>query len=227
MNDKDKLRETRILEATAALISKFGYNKTTVADIASAAGISKGAIYLHFKSKEEVLEALLIETVYKYSIAWFEAVEADPEGGRIANMYINMLKAFDTNPFMSVIMRKDPTILGNYIKQPGNFFERQQHSGMRHDFISMMQAAGAVRKELDPAVTAHLMDIFSYGLVVISEFKKPDDIPETDAVIKGIADMMDRALTPDEGANSDAGKQVLRQLFQAGIAEFDKSKNQN
>ena len=225
MLDKDKLRQMRILDATAELISKLGYNKTTVADIAAAAGISKGAIYLHFKSKEEVLEALLIESVYNYSIAWFEAVEADPEGGRIANMYINMLKAFDTNPFMSVIMRKDPTILGNYLKQPGNFFERQQQSGMRHEFISMMQQAGAVRKELNPAVTAHIMDIFSYGLVFISEFKDPADIPETDAVIKGIADMMDRALTPDDGANSEAGKQVLRQLYKAGLAEFEKSKN--
>lgn len=224
-DQKDKDRRDRILNAAADLISHFGYNKTTVADIASKAGISKGAVYLHFKSKDEVLEALLIDATYRFSKLWFEAIENDPRGGLISHMYLNMLKVLDDIPFMAVIMRKDPGILGNYLKQPGNFFEQQQHSGMRHEFISLMQQAGAVRKDVDPKVTAHIMDIFSYGLVVIQDFKPKSEIPETDAVIKGIADMMDRALTPPEGGNSEAGKAILRQLYQKGLAEFENAKN--
>lgn len=223
---KDKARRERILDAAASLISHFGYNKTTVADIAAKAGISKGAVYLHFKSKDEVLEALLIEAMYKFSTSWFEAIENDPQGGLISRMYLNMLQVLDDIPFMAVIMRKDPSILGNYLKQPGNFFEKQQHSGMRHEFIALMQQAGAVRNDVDPAVTAHIMDIFSYGLVVIQDFKPESEIPQTDAVIKGIADMMDRALTPPEGGNSEAGKKILRQLYQKGLAEFENSMNE-
>lgn len=186
LDQKDKERRTRILSAAARLISHFGYNKTTVADIASKAGISKGAVYLHFKSKDEVLEALLIEAMYRFSKSWFEAIENDPQGGLISRMYLNMLQVLDDIPFMAVIMRKDPGILGTYLKQPGNFFEKQQHSGMRHEFIMLMQQADAVRKDVDPQVTAHIMDIFSYGLVVIQDFKPQSDIPATDAVIKAL-----------------------------------------
>ena len=89
---KDKARRERILDAATSLISHFGYNKTTVADIAAKAGISKGAVYLHFKSKDEVLEALLIEAMYKFSTSWFDAIENDPQGGLISRMYLNMLQ---------------------------------------------------------------------------------------------------------------------------------------
>ncbi len=45
-------RAQRILDAAANLIAHYGYDKTTVDDIARAAGVSKGAIYLHYRSKE-------------------------------------------------------------------------------------------------------------------------------------------------------------------------------
>jgi len=221
LNNKRENRETRILTAAAELISHYGYDKTTVSDIAQKVGISKGAVYLHFKSKDELLEELLIRSMFEFSAEWFANVENDPQGGLISNMYLNMLQALDKVEFMSVIMRKDPAILGNYLKQPGNFFEKQQSAGMRHEFVSLMQDAGAIRKDLNPQVTAHIMDIFSYGLVFIQDFKEPNDIPATDAVIKGIADMMDKALTPPGGGDSDTGKQILRELYAAGMAQLE------
>ena len=44
-----------ILDATDRLLSRYGYRKMTVEDIALEAGIGKGTIYLHFTSKEEVV----------------------------------------------------------------------------------------------------------------------------------------------------------------------------
>lgn len=54
----DDTRET-IVAAADRLFPRFGYQKTTVDDIAREAGIGKGTIYLHFKSKEEVAFACL------------------------------------------------------------------------------------------------------------------------------------------------------------------------
>jgi AcrR family transcriptional regulator len=44
----------RILDATERLLARYGYQKTTMDDLAREAGIGKRTIYLHFTSKEEV-----------------------------------------------------------------------------------------------------------------------------------------------------------------------------
>lgn len=54
-----KVRQGEILEAAQACFRDRGYHLTTVDDIARQAGLSKGAIYWHFKGKREVFLALL------------------------------------------------------------------------------------------------------------------------------------------------------------------------
>lgn len=45
----------QILGQAERLFFQFGHKKTTVADIAQACGISKGSIYSHFQSKDDIL----------------------------------------------------------------------------------------------------------------------------------------------------------------------------
>ncbi|HEX8375168.1 MAG TPA: helix-turn-helix domain-containing protein, partial [Geminicoccaceae bacterium] len=58
-------REARDELLTAALhvFAERGYRSAGVDEIAAAAGYSKGALYWHFPSKEELLTALLEERV--------------------------------------------------------------------------------------------------------------------------------------------------------------------
>jgi AcrR family transcriptional regulator len=51
---REEVREA-ILDATDRLLSRYGYRKMTVEDIAREVGIGKGSVYLHFASKEEVV----------------------------------------------------------------------------------------------------------------------------------------------------------------------------
>ena len=53
LQESSVVREA-ILDAADELFEKFGYQKTTVEEIAQAAGIGKGTIYLHFRSKDDV-----------------------------------------------------------------------------------------------------------------------------------------------------------------------------
>ena len=48
----------RILDISYTLFMEKGYEQTTIQDIVNELGMSKGAIYHHFKSKEEIIEAL-------------------------------------------------------------------------------------------------------------------------------------------------------------------------
>jgi AcrR family transcriptional regulator len=56
-----KEKEKRIIEAAMSLFAKKGVTSTSIQDIVNECGISKGAFYLYFKSKD----ALLLET-FKY-----------------------------------------------------------------------------------------------------------------------------------------------------------------
>ena len=53
------VRENEILDAATILFAEKGADHTSVADIMTAVGIAKGTLYHHFKSKEEIMDALI------------------------------------------------------------------------------------------------------------------------------------------------------------------------
>lgn len=57
-----------ILEAARKLFAEVGFFKCTVSDVAREAGMSQGNVYWYFKSKDEILKAILAEG--------FESIEA-------------------------------------------------------------------------------------------------------------------------------------------------------
>lgn len=59
MQHRSEETRTKITESAIKLFSSNGYNKASVDDICAEAGISKGAFYHHFKSKQELFLALL------------------------------------------------------------------------------------------------------------------------------------------------------------------------
>lgn len=56
-------RPDELLDAALALFVEKGYAHTSVAEIARTAGISKGAVYLYFPSKQAILEGLVRRAV--------------------------------------------------------------------------------------------------------------------------------------------------------------------
>jgi TetR/AcrR family acrAB operon transcriptional repressor len=219
--EEPEQREQRILDAAVALITHYGYDKTTVSDIAQAAGVSKGAIYLHFKSKDDLFEALLLREMFAYGQTWLDYIEADPHGGTVGGLYRAVLHAINSRPLMSAIVRRDGRLLGGYLRKPNNIFAGLQSGSLWAETLRALQAAGAVRADVDAAVTAHIMDLFAFGLVSVEEFKRPEEIPPFEAVMEMMAAMMDQLLTPTDGGNSEAGKAIIRQLAVAARQHFE------
>ncbi len=216
-------RRERLLDAAQTLFLRHGFDKTTVADIAVQAGIGKGSVYLHFESKEAVLEALMVRELHALSEGWFEAVMADPYGGTLGGMYKATLLGLHRSPFMAALMTRDAALFGRYIRSPGNIFEtasRGHHT--RHEVIEMLQRAGAVRDDIDPKVVAHIMNMISIGMLGVSDVVPPQEIPSLEDTLDGIATVMDRALTPRATkAASKAGKAVLEQVYAAAKSQLD------
>ncbi|MBW1711701.1 MAG: TetR/AcrR family transcriptional regulator [Deltaproteobacteria bacterium] len=56
--NKEKSRK-KILDAATALFGRRGYSATTVESVTRAAGLSRGSLYWHFKSKSDLLGAVV------------------------------------------------------------------------------------------------------------------------------------------------------------------------
>ena len=84
--------ETRmqLMEAAQRRFAIFGYNAASVADICSDAGVSKGAFYHHFPSKQAVFLALLE--------SWLSAVDANLETARRDSVPATLMSMAETLP---------------------------------------------------------------------------------------------------------------------------------
>src|SRR5271167_129120 len=54
-------RRDQVLEAALACFSENGFHQTGMADIVRRSGLSHGAVYLYFQSKDDLIEALAVD----------------------------------------------------------------------------------------------------------------------------------------------------------------------
>lgn len=71
-------RKNEILDAAEMLFTSKGYAKTTINDILNEVGIAKGTFYYYFKSKEEVMDAIIMRVV-NAEVAAAKEIAANPE----------------------------------------------------------------------------------------------------------------------------------------------------
>src|SRR3954452_1273194 len=75
LDDPKVAREDLILDAADRLLARYGYKKMTIDDLAREAGIGKGTVYLHFRSKEDVVLSH-VDRIVKRLIARLQVISA-------------------------------------------------------------------------------------------------------------------------------------------------------
>ncbi len=100
--DKRKLRgektRRKILLAARDLFASQGYHATTTRQITDRAGITRGAIYNHFESKEAIFQAvLMVYHPWKYIPAAVEMAEGDTIDDFVHDAARRMLVIWDEN----------------------------------------------------------------------------------------------------------------------------------
>ena len=74
-----------LIDCAQRLFLSQGYEATTINEVISATGLSKGAFYHHFRSKEDLLEAIADRFAHQ-SLAFVEALQADTGLGALARL---------------------------------------------------------------------------------------------------------------------------------------------
>ena len=74
--DREEVRG-RILDAAEELLGRYGYRRMSIDDLASAAGVSKGAVYLHFDSKEDIALARIDRVISDLLVALAQVARSE------------------------------------------------------------------------------------------------------------------------------------------------------
>jgi TetR/AcrR family transcriptional regulator, fatty acid metabolism regulator protein len=92
-------KREKIIAAAAKFFGEKGYHNTTTAEVAEAAGVAAGTIYIYFSSKEDLLVAVFEEFLEKHMLRLREGVdkEVGPEA-RLRRLIVLGLALMEENP---------------------------------------------------------------------------------------------------------------------------------
>jgi TetR/AcrR family fatty acid metabolism transcriptional regulator len=112
-------KRERILRAAVKVFAKNGFYATRVSEVAKAAGVADGTIYLYFKSKDELLVSLFEDRVQR--LLSFMAEELPKHEGapaklrRVIEMQLGLLEGErDLAEVITVILRQSTKLMKEY-----------------------------------------------------------------------------------------------------------------
>ncbi|MEA2204627.1 MAG: TetR/AcrR family transcriptional regulator, fatty acid metabolism regulator protein [Blastocatellia bacterium] len=146
-----------ILRAATRVFARNGYFNSKVADIASAAGVADGTVYLYFKSKEEILHSIFdrsVDTAVADAREQLAKLENPGEKlRRIAWLHLERLGADrDLAVVFQVELRGSTKFMEEF--SAAGFAE---YLGLIRSTFEEGQRAGVFRKELNAKVMAKIL----------------------------------------------------------------------
>jgi TetR/AcrR family fatty acid metabolism transcriptional regulator len=112
-------KRERILRAAVKVFAKNGFHATRVSEVAKAAGVADGTIYLYFKSKDELLVSLFEDRVERL-LAFMREELPKAEGApdklrRVIEMQLGLLEGErDLAEVITVILRQSTKLMKEY-----------------------------------------------------------------------------------------------------------------
>ncbi|MFI6181710.1 TetR/AcrR family transcriptional regulator [Nonomuraea sp. NPDC051191] len=182
-------RAHRILDAAAELILRWGYDKTTVDDVARRAGVAKGTIYLHWKTRDELFAALL----RRERVLMLDRVrEAAP--ATLGELFGSLASALLHRPLLHAVLLDDSEVLGKLTR-----LKRQRPSigglelgGPFDAYLRELVKLGAVREE--PAEQVMVIGSIFYGFMFLPGARPESERLPDDRVADLLAETVERAV---------------------------------
>ncbi len=114
--EKENIRKS-LQEACKQSWTQYGYKKTSVDDLCRRAGISKGAFYLFFESKEVLFCEVLCSVQEQICNTAFKIIEEHKDKYGVAEALKFIYREYDENNFLYDSDSTDFTILMNKLSE--------------------------------------------------------------------------------------------------------------
>ena len=171
-----KTRE-RILKAALILFSEKGYNRTTFVHIATRIGVSKGAVYWHFKNKPSLLAELTRQQYHRLQKIIEQQVPRRETLDDLRTYFLARVRLVDTDAtarkflfFIEYQMEWSSSLIASIKKQLEDLREGP-FEGIRRVLLAA-QKAGEIRPDINVDEAAAGFLAFGKGLSSIAVLDK-------------------------------------------------------
>jgi AcrR family transcriptional regulator len=168
----------KILDASLQVFLSKGFERASMNDIVESSNFTKGAIYHHFKNKDEIFQGAMVR-LFDEMENWFESVFKDLQSiKQILRSHFSAIG--DMRKFLNSISKTEDVAEFNYytlmldaiMKLPDFRKEyKEKHTAYLHSFTELIrkeQANGSIRKELNPGVLAFMIHALLEGSFLYS-----------------------------------------------------------
>jgi len=179
--DKDE-RRSEIAKKAIEILAKKGIEKTTIQDIASAAGIGKGTVYEYFDSKMDIVKQVTIEFMNEFNVmaeAFKNSDRTQIEMLRVMLGYtVEYLDSFETLAYvyMEIFLMNIRGGMPEMKKLFDAMFDGIR--GMVADIIRSGQECGIFKKDVDAYELASFLFASLDGLALHYYYDKSKINPE-------------------------------------------------
>ncbi|MFI5694798.1 TetR/AcrR family transcriptional regulator [Kribbella sp. NPDC051586] len=140
-------RAARILDVAAELLSRHGYRRVTMDDVADEAGIGKGTVYLHWKTREQLFGAVFAREMLRGIDELRQALEREPSTCLLHNFARVYFLAIVDRPLLRGLLLGDLHLLGKLTGSPATDRDAR-HAAMAHDYLVLLAEHGLLRTDL-------------------------------------------------------------------------------
>jgi AcrR family transcriptional regulator len=144
MSHPNRERADRILDAAGELLLRMGYRKVAVDDIARAVGIGKGTVYLHWRNKELLFQALMMRESADLTDEILGRIKADPAMILPHRMISASFLVTHRRPLVMAMLRGNADMFGSL----GDLALRKQQDELRTQFEETMLRHGLIRSDV-------------------------------------------------------------------------------
>jgi AcrR family transcriptional regulator len=183
----------QVLDAVAASVRAVGVRRTTMAEIARRAGLSRSTLYTHFADVDQATAALLTRELVHLLTASGE----DDEGGRSArerlvSRAVGLAATVPDDPLIERILELDAQLLVPYLVQRLGSSQRAILDTVT-DLVAAGQQDGSIR-DGDPSVIAFSTFLVVQSLVISARIAEVEHGRE--AALAELRLILDRSLVP-------------------------------
>lgn len=173
---KGEITKRKILDAATLLFNENGYDKTTVQDICEKTGVSKGAFFHHFPTKELLFLEILNEFLEKLDI---RMKEIEKNSKNVPQAMINMTKILEE---IFIISENKLTIFLEFIKQAEKnedimkkiFNQFKKFEEYIENLIEKGKKEESIKSEIDSKFFSSLIVSLSIGMILRKSLFKYD-----------------------------------------------------